>query len=568
MQFSYFRSAFALSAFASALGMTACGQLLDLDAYSKADSASGGSGGTGSGGEAGKGGSTLECMPNSTADCYEGPANTEGVGLCKAGLKTCNADGTAYGACSGQIIPTIENCAVDDDEDCNGASAGCTGIAHWSKAYGSADNLQFGSHVRAQSDGSLIITGEFSGMVDFGCKTLSAGSGSTDIFLLKLDSSGTCVYVEQFGVPQYNDYPYGLAVDADDNILLTGGYTRTGIDFGGGSFAWNGSNDMFLAKFDKDCKHIWSKRYGDSGDQLAESVNADAEGNIYVTGDFTGILDFGDGKTAVAMMNEKKGFLAKLDPNGNPIYVDSFGVIVNVTEGVLDTKAAIDGNGNATVVGRFSGSLNSGAGMVTSQPGGYDTFLLRYDNTGKPISVKRMGGQADDYNYYVAVDFQGNVYIAGRTGGTKFDLSQFGQANLAIAGKGDIVLMKLLVDGQLEQAKLFGDLEEQAVTGLAVDAVGHVILGGNFLGAVDFGNGSLGTAMKTTMYLAKFDASLKQLWARPFYSSAAETSIRVGTDARAEILLTGNFYGALQIKANDPLPNAGNADIFVAKLAP
>lgn len=570
MQSIYFRRVFALGALASAIGMSACSQLLDLDAYSKAESSSGGSGGMGNGGEAGQagqGGSTTLCMPNTSADCYEGPANTENVGLCKAGLKTCNADGT-YGACTGQVLPVIENCALGDDEDCNGASAGCTGIAHWSKAYGSADNLQFGSHVRALSDGSIIVTGEFSGTIDFGCKTLSASSGSTDIFLLKLDTKGTCVFVEQFGVPNYNDYPYGLAVDANDNIVLTGGYTRTGIDFGGGAFSWSGSNDIFLAKFDQDGKHIWSKRFGDAGDQLAQSVNADTQGNIYISGDFTGILDFGDGKTASAAMDEKKGFLAKLDPSGKAIYVDSFGVTINATESVLDTRAVVDNNGNVAVLGRFSGVLNSGAGMLTSQVGGMDIFLLRYDNTGKPISAKRVGGESDDYNFYLAMDTQGHLFVAGRTSGTKFDVSQFGQMNPSIAGKGDIVLMKLLANGQLDQVHLYGDVEEQTTTGLAVDVVGHVIFGGYFTGNIDFGKGSLGTAMKSTMFMVKFDNDLKPLWSRPFYSSATETIIRVAADPQANLLLTGNFYGGLLIKDNEPLTNAGSADIFVARLAP
>lgn len=570
MKVSYFRSLFALSTLASAIGLAACSQLLELDAYTQTNSSPGGSGGMGNGGEAGQagqGGSTAECMPNMTADCYEGPTNTKDVGLCKAGLKTCNADGT-YGACLGQVLPALENCALGDDEDCNGASAGCTGIAHWSKAYGSADNLQFGSRVRAMSDGSLVITGEFSGAIDFGCKTLSASSGSTDIFLLKLDSTGACVFVEQFGVTNYNDYPYGLAIDANDDILLTGGYTRTGIDFGGGAFTWSGSNDIFLAKFDKDGKHIWSKRYGDDGDQLAQSVNTDALGNIYVTGDFTGTLDFGDGKVASALMNERKGFLAKLDPSGKAIYVDSFGVTFTLSEAVMDTRAVIDGTGNVTVLGRFSGTLNSGAGMVTSQAGGLDIFLLRYDAMGKPTAVKRFGGDSDDYNYQFAADSTGNVFIAGRTSGMKFDVSQFGQTNPTITGKGDIAVMKLLPNGQLDQVRLYGDAEEQATTGLAVDAVGHVIVGGYFTGNLDFGNGSLGNAMKSTMFLVKFDNDLKHLWSWAFYSSAAETTIRVGTDSQANVLLTGNFYGGLLIKANEPLTNAGNSDIFVARLAP
>jgi len=570
MKVAYFRNILGAGALASVMGITACGQLLDLDAYTKSASSSGGSGGSGgagSGGEAGQGGSMSECTPAMTAVCYEGPANTEGTGLCKAGETTCNADGT-FGPCVGQVLPGIENCAVSDDEDCNGAAAGCTGIANWSKAYGNVANLQFGSYARALSDGSVVVTGEFSDVVDFGCKTVSTTVGTTDIFLLKLDPKGNCVFAQQFGVPQTNDYPYGLAVDANDNILLAGGYTKAGIDFGGGAFAFNGANDIFLAKFDKDGKHIFSKSFGDAGDQLAQSVNVDPQGNIYISGDFTGVIDFGNGKTVSATMNEKKGFLAKLNPMGQAIYADSFGVNYTLTEGIYETRNDVDQSGNVTVIGRFSGTLKSSAGMVTSQPGGYDIFLLRYDTMGKPISTQRFGGDADDFNYYLALGPQGQIYITGRASGANFDLSQFGQPVKAMSGMGDVVLLKIAANGQLELAKLYGDADDQATSGLSVDAVGHVIVGGNFKGSIDFGKGSLGTAMKATMFLAKFDGDLNSLWTQAFYSSAAEYNIRVATDDQANVLLTGNFNGTLTIKANEPLPNAGNSDIFVARLAP
>jgi hypothetical protein len=61
------------------------------------------------------------CMPGQQIACYTGfPANTEGVGVCKSGLRTCNAQGTGYGACVGQVIPSIEVCNNGLDDNCNG----------------------------------------------------------------------------------------------------------------------------------------------------------------------------------------------------------------------------------------------------------------------------------------------------------------------------------------------------------------------------------------------------------------------------------------------------------------
>jgi hypothetical protein len=49
--------------------------------------------------------------------CYTGPSGTLGVGICKAGTKTCS--GGAWGSCVGQVLPATEICDTLDN-NCNG----------------------------------------------------------------------------------------------------------------------------------------------------------------------------------------------------------------------------------------------------------------------------------------------------------------------------------------------------------------------------------------------------------------------------------------------------------------
>lgn len=67
------------------------------------------------------------CVPDTTELCYVGQAGTLGVGPCQAGIKTCNADGTAYGACEGQVVPAAaDDCTNAIDDDCDGeTNEGC-----------------------------------------------------------------------------------------------------------------------------------------------------------------------------------------------------------------------------------------------------------------------------------------------------------------------------------------------------------------------------------------------------------------------------------------------------------
>ena len=61
-----------------------------------------------------------KCTPGTQISCYEGAPGTIGVGPCHAGIKTCNADGLAFGACAGEVLPSADICANSIDEDCNG----------------------------------------------------------------------------------------------------------------------------------------------------------------------------------------------------------------------------------------------------------------------------------------------------------------------------------------------------------------------------------------------------------------------------------------------------------------
>ncbi len=68
------------------------------------------------------------CQPGAVRGCYTGPAGTAGVGPCKAGVETCNAQGNGYGACVGEVKPLVEDCDTPIDENCDGQTPACQSI--------------------------------------------------------------------------------------------------------------------------------------------------------------------------------------------------------------------------------------------------------------------------------------------------------------------------------------------------------------------------------------------------------------------------------------------------------
>jgi hypothetical protein len=70
---------------------------------------------------------TQICSPGQTQPCYSGPPGTQNVGVCVGGTRTCNAQGTAYGPCVGEVTPSTEICDNGQDDDCDGLIDGADG---------------------------------------------------------------------------------------------------------------------------------------------------------------------------------------------------------------------------------------------------------------------------------------------------------------------------------------------------------------------------------------------------------------------------------------------------------
>jgi hypothetical protein len=71
------------------------------------------------------------CRPGATEPCYTGPRGTMAVGICRAGERTCDPTGRAWGTCLDEVLPRAEICSNRVDDDCdgvvdNGPSCACT----------------------------------------------------------------------------------------------------------------------------------------------------------------------------------------------------------------------------------------------------------------------------------------------------------------------------------------------------------------------------------------------------------------------------------------------------------
>lgn len=500
----------------------------------------------------GMGGST-PCMPGATQSCYTGPAGTENVGICKAGTQTCKSDGSGYGECVGQVTPQPENCSTPSDEDCDGAAPPCKGAVLWAKRFGDVSETR----VTTDADGNVIVAGAFSNQLNFGGSALSS-AGGTDIFVAKLSPSGAHIWSKSHG-DALNQLAFGVATDPAGNVVLTGTFTGV-LDFGGapltnsgsvprmfiaklsptGEHLWsldvgsaaptsivvdvsgnvfttgsftdtmsfkNGGDagaatltpvaefDTFLVKLDANGNHQWSQRFALNGETSGWGVALDGAGNVFMTGNFSGAVDFG-GNTFNA---SGASFLAKFDTNGNHQWSKGFTAPPNATS--YTRGVATDNMDNPIVTGVFSQSINIG-GTALASAGGTDIFLGKLASDGTGMWAKGYGDAGlDQRALAVASGKQGNILIAGQFDGAV----DFGGGSLASVGTQDAFIAKLDPAGQHQWSKRFGDNLGQLAESVALDPDDNALVTGRFNGTMDFGSGIKLTAVSTQdIYVAKF----------------------------------------------------------------
>src|SRR5262249_40350521 len=136
--------------------------------------------------------------------------------------------------------------------------------------------------------GEVFITGDFQTSIQIGSQPLN--SLNFGVFLAKLDPSSRAAR----WAPKVGAKTSGVSAvaAASDGVVIAGSFDVSAVFDGTSVQQAAGMHDIFVAKYAKDGKPIWGKKYGDTEDQYARSVAVDPNGMVYVTGEYHGILDF------------------------------------------------------------------------------------------------------------------------------------------------------------------------------------------------------------------------------------------------------------------------------------
>ena len=304
---------------------------------------------------------------------------------------------------------------------------------------------------------------------------------------------------------------------------------------------------------DSNGKWLWVKKVETNTSSSAEyqGSSLDAKGNIYITGHFTGTVEFGTTKltsTGRYPAHRRDIFVAKFDSTGKVIWATSGG-------GDSDDYAlggvVVDANGNVFIAGMHSASTFG----TIKLPGRDDVFVAKLDKNGKWLWAKEAGASTEDCRAQgIALDTNGNVYITGFYNTYRTNqVATFGTFKLkssGLYGRSDgVFVAKLDTSGKWlwvsvgRSSTRFGNVVGYDIK---VDSKGDVLVVGSYAGTTDFGGIkiSLPSGGSQSMFFAKLDKTGKFTSVKTNAGSASLRAAKMTLDTKGYYYIAGDIYGS------------------------
>jgi hypothetical protein len=408
-----------------------------------------------------------------------------------------------------------------------------------------------------------------------------------DIFISKMNASGTGLVYSTYLGGSGDDYGIGIALDSSGNVYLTG-YTNSTNFPTSNPFQSTCNNcssssyDAFVTKLNPTGSAlVYSTYLGGSGNDQGWGVAVDSLGAPYLTGN-TNSTDF---PTALPFQPNNSGgdeaFVTKFDPTGTTLVYSTYLGGSAIDDG---RAIAVDTSGSAYVTGyAFSTNFPTVNAFQPNKAGSNDAFITKFTADGSALIYSTyLGGVNDDQGWGIAVDSSNNAFVTGRTKSTNFPSVNAVQPSLHLhhsAGgdfaEYDAFVTKINDSGTaLIYSTFLGGDDKDYGYGIAVDSSGNAYVVGHSQ-SFDFPvvNPVQTPANDTNAFIAKLAPAGNSL----IYSSCVggdyesmvdETAYGVAADSSGNAYVTGETSSATFPTAN-PFHSSlqGANDAFVFKIS-
>ncbi len=319
-------------------------------------------------------------------------------------------------------------------------------------------------------------------------KRTGAVGNFSDVFVAKLNPTGTALLYATFIGGSNFDWGRAIAIDAAGNAYITGQTKSSNFPTTNGAFDRTlgipgncprcalDNYDAFVAKLNASGSALVYSTYlgGNSDIDDALGIAVDSAGSAYVTGE-TGSADF---PTTPGAFRTTRNFaydayVTKLNPSGSALAYSTF---IGGSQVDFGVRIAVDASHNAYVLGNTSSSdfpITPGA-FNTTYNGAFDIFVLRLNAVGSNLVYSTfIGGLDMDSAGGLAIDSAGNAYVSGGTASGNFPTTPgaFQTVSPASGGGGAFVTKLNATGSALLYSTFLGDA---GASGIALTSDGSV----------------------------------------------------------------------------------------------
>ncbi len=457
----------------------------------------------------------------------------------------------------------------------HGDAKGTVASIKWAKALGGKGRDE-GRGVAVGPKGNVFVTGRLRDEGDLGGGARKTAARGTGAILASYTGEGAHRWAKVFGGGRTTGF--GVAVSDKGAVAITG--------MNGGNLSLDGTVtlkptnlDAFVAVFEADGTHRWSRGFGGAGDDVGVTITFDTRGDVIVAGTYLGPVTPGNAKLRDS--DSIDVFLAKYGgADGKPVWSQALSGpgTDGICRGGHYLSVASNNSGGIVLTGPFEDKLSIGATTLQSKEES-DGFIASFDADGKPAWATSFGGAQDDVPHGLALDANGDVLVCGGFQGQ----ADFGGGVLTSLAMNDVFVAKYAgASGKHVWSKRYGGgtpktgpmasmrFPTQAEHGaaIAVDAKGQVVLTGVLGSASDLGAGPIASDGRLDPFLLVLSADGKAVRGARLGGPGSDRARGMALLPGGDVVLVGSMEKVWPASGGAELASTGREDLLLVRATP
>jgi gliding motility-associated-like protein len=414
--------------------------------------------------------------------------------------------------------------------------------------------------IGSDNAGKLYTTGYFNNSINYQGVQFSS-TGFSDVFVVRSAATGHSEWAFSGG-SSGPDRGYAIAVQPNGTSAVTG-YHSNNATFGSQTLSSNSSSqDLFVLKLDPSGQVEWVRGFGGELGDTGYGIDFDNQGNVLVTGQFRGTINFDGISFTSTLLATGSGlsydtFILKLDAAGNVLWA-KHGQNSYESRG-LDIKA--DSDGNVIVCGQFSDTLTFD---LTHPNDIYNAaFIVKFDSNGNEIWFRHFTS-SQTIAYALETNSENEIYVTGDNIGPMVFFTNGNPQFFTVNYTYNLFLAKFNSFGDLIWLTNNGSGSEVSSKAIVLDADENPYITGTFRCSfeeysLEYGTGIFYSAGFRDVFITKFNPQGERQYSRHIASNHDSFCSAVAIKNEDLPVIAGGFENRIAVtNASSFVNHTGN----------